>query len=296
MKLFDYTKGTVKWIRGGRYPVCHTVLVDDQIRAVIDASCDRDKLQAIKGQRPMDLLITSHAHEDHLLFNYLFSESKFCAHAADARHFADVDSLIDCYGDMTEAEKEKWRHFIRGDCHYQPRKVDLFLEDGMVMDLGSVKMEIIHAPGHTKGHLAFYFIQEKIMFTADLDLTRAGPYYADRTSDIEETIRSLKRLKNYDVETYLTAHGKGIFPGDPEVIDRYLDVIFLREERVVDFLRSGPKTLAQITQEGIIYGKNPSPLGSWDLSTTERAMMAKHLARLASLNRVGQEGDFLILK
>jgi glyoxylase-like metal-dependent hydrolase (beta-lactamase superfamily II) len=292
--MFDFAKGTIKFIRGGKYPFCHSVLIDDRDRVVIDASSDRIRLQQFKDQGPVDYLITSHAHEDHLIFNYLFPESKFCVHPLDAPHFENVESLIDSYGDMAQEDREKWRLFLENDCHYRPRRVDMLLSDGMVMDLGEVKMEVIHTPGHTRGHCAFYFINERMMYTADLDLTKACPYYGDRTSDIDETICSLERLKTFEVETYLTAHGRGILEGDPGHIDRYLKVIFLREEKLIDLLSKGAKTLDQVVQEGIIYG-NKSPIGPWDLTLSERMMILKHLSRLASMNRVEQQGGLYVL-
>ena len=100
--MFDFAKGTIKFIRGGKYPFCHSVLVDDRDRVIIDASSDRDKLQQFKDQRIVDYLITSHAHEDHLVFNCLFPESKFCVHPFDAPHFENVESLIDSYGEMAQ--------------------------------------------------------------------------------------------------------------------------------------------------------------------------------------------------
>jgi glyoxylase-like metal-dependent hydrolase (beta-lactamase superfamily II) len=262
---------------------------------VIDASSDRKKLQQFMDRGPVDYLITSHAHEDHLIFNYLFPQSKFCVHPFDAPQFADIDTLITSYGDMPEEMREKWRVFLLNDCHYTTRRPDLLLQDGMVMDLGKVQMEVIHTPGHTRGHCAFYFINERTMFTADMDLTKAGPYYGDPTSDIDETIQSLKRLKTLEVDTYLTAHGKGILEGDPEYIDRYLEVIFLREEKLLDFLRKGPKTLDQVVQEGIIYGNKSISVGPWDLMLSERMMILKHLSRLVDMNRVMQDEDFYVL-
>lgn len=292
--MYDFSRGAVKFIRGGRYPHCNSVLVDDRVRAVIDAASDPDKLLAFKKQGRIDYLITSHAHEDHLVCNYLFPESTFCAHSLDAPHFENVKSLADCYGDMPSEAFQKWCDFFITECHYVPRKVDHFLEDGMVMDFGDTKLEVIHTPGHTEGHCVFYFPQEKILFTADLDLTRVGPYYADRTSDIEKTIRSLKRIKTCPAEIYLTAHGKGIYGGDPAHIDRYLSMIFSREERLIDFLRQGAKSLEEITAEGIIYGKNPAFLGAWDLTISERMMIAKHLDRLIRLDGVYKEGDLFV--
>jgi glyoxylase-like metal-dependent hydrolase (beta-lactamase superfamily II) len=290
--MYDFSKGPVKFIRGGKYPFCHSVLVDDRVRAVIDASSDEEKLKAFKRQGRVDYLITSHAHEDHLFFNYLFPESKFCAHLFDAPLFNHLDSLIDSYGDMSSQELDRWRKFLRQECHYQERKVDLLLEDRAVLEMGDVRVEVIHTPGHTRGHLAFYFPEEKILFTGDLDLTKAGPYYADRASSVEDIIRSLKRLKTYPAEVYLTAHGKGIFHGDPALIDQYLAIVLSREESVIEILKAGPKTLDQVVEEGIIYGKNPKTIGAWDLSLSERGMMIKHLDHLIRHSRVRKDADF----
>jgi len=293
--VFDFQKGPIYFIKGGRYPFCHSVLIDDRVRAVIDASSDEEKLRAFKDRGPVHYLITSHAHEDHLVFNHLFPESRFCAHSLDAANFESLDSLIDSYGDMSSQEREKWRNFLRDECHYRERRVDLFLEDGMVLELGSVRMEVIHTPGHTRGHLAFYFPGERVLITGDLDLTKAGPFYADRASSVEDMIQSLKRLKTYPAEVYLTAHGKGVLEGDPAYIDQYLDIVLSREERLIDLLKQGPRNLHQVVEEGIIYGRNPKTMGAWDLSLSERGMMIKHLERLVKMHRVTLEGDLYIL-
>lgn len=292
--MYDFEKGAVKFIRGGRYPFCHSVLIDDEIRAVIDASSDEEKLLAFKGQDRVEYLINTHAHEDHLVFNYLFSNSRFCAHPEDAPHFANLDSLIDCYGDMAEADHKKWFRFISEECHFQPREVDLFLKDGMILDFGKTRVEVVHAPGHTRGHCVFHFPEEKILFLGDYDLTRTGPYYADRASSIEDTIQSLERLKRYPAETYLTAHGKGFYEGDPALIDRYLNIIYLRESRLVEFLNGQPRKFDQIVREGIIYGKDPASLGPWDFLISEKMMIAKHLSRLVNCGRVFRDQNLFL--
>ncbi len=134
------------------------------------------------------------------------------------------------------------------------------------------------------------------MFTADLDLIKAGPYYGDKGSDIDETIRSLERLKTYEVETFLTSHGKEIYEGDPGNIDRYLEIIFIREEKLLRLLRRGTRTLDQIIQEGIIYGGRSISLGPWDLLASERNMMAKHLSWMVRKGMVRRERDLFILE
>jgi len=292
--LHDFEKGAIKFIRGGKYPFCHSVLLDDKDRAVIDASSDKEKLIAFKNQGSVDYLINTHAHEDHLVFNFLFPESKFCAHAEDAPHFASLDSLIDCYGDVSEVDHKKWHAFIKDKCHFHPRKVDVFLNGGMTLNFGKTRMEVIHTPGHTRGHCAFYFPEERILFLGDYDLTRTGPYYADWGSSIEDTLQSLERLKGYKAKTYLTAHGKGIYEADPALIDRYLQIIHLRENNLLALLKNGPKMFDQLVKEGIVYGKDSASLGPWDFLISERIMIAKHLSRLLNQGRILKEGNFFV--
>ena len=155
---------------------------------------------------------------------------------------------------------------------------------------GQTRCQVIHTPGHTPGHCAFHFPEEKVLFLGDLDLTKAGPYYGDIEGSVDLTIASLRRLAGITVDTYLTAHGKGIFDGDPDHIHRYIEIIEYREEKLLDLLSTGPKSLEEITQTGIIYGPPRMIAGIWDVSTSERAMMNKHLERLQAKGRVIKEG------
>jgi len=294
--MFDFERGRIKFIRGGRYPACHSLFVDDRIRVVIDAASDEKKLINIQRDKPVHVLITSHGHEDHLLYNYHFRSSAFWAHADDAHAFEAVENLVDCYGNAEEAVREGWIRFLLNECHYEPRSPDRLLQDGERIRLGEVEMEIIHTPGHTPGHLCFYFPHEEILFLGDLDLVTAGPYYGDVRSSIEETIASLRRLKEYACETYLTAHGKGVYDGDPSHIERYLESINRREESIVAFLQKGPRTLEEITEQGIIYGPNKTLAGVWNLSLSERAMMEKHLEYLMKRGFVFREGNHFVYK
>ena len=291
--IFDFIQGPVKLIRGHGYPFCHSLYVEGEKTALADSSCDSEKLQALRRDKRVDLLLCSHAHEDHLGGNYLFPEALFMAHANEAPYLADIEYWLTMF-DLTAEEKDVWRDFLRDVCHYVPRQVDRNLKDGDILDLGGVTIEVVHTPGHTSGHCAFYIREEKILYTADLDLMKAGPYYGDCSSDIEDTIRSLARLKTYDVEIYLTAHGRGVYEGNPEYLDRYEEVIFIREKKLLAFLAEGPKTLEQIARERIIYGDRSITGASWDLIISERNMMAKHLARLSAQGVVSRRGDFFV--
>jgi glyoxylase-like metal-dependent hydrolase (beta-lactamase superfamily II) len=287
VKVFDFQKGRIGLILGGRYPHCHTLAVDDQRRALIDAASDKDKLLAFHRQRSVDILITSHAHEDHILYNSLFPNAELWVPEFDALAFSDIRALIDQYG-LTDEEALFWEDFLVGECNYAPRKPERLLKDGDILEFGHTYAVTIHTPGHTPGHVCLHFPEDGILFLADYDLVKAGPYYGDVSSSLEHTISSLTRLAVIRADVYLTAHGAGVFDASSELILDYLDIIFQREAKLLDLLAKDPRTLDEITNAYIIYGK-PKALGAWDLCVSERMMMRKHLEMLMGQDRVYED-------
>jgi glyoxylase-like metal-dependent hydrolase (beta-lactamase superfamily II) len=64
---------------------------------------------------------------------------------------------------------------------------DLFKADN------EITLKIIHSPGHSKGSVNIYFIEDKILFTADsIPLKNDIPNY----SSYSELIKSLNRIKS----------------------------------------------------------------------------------------------------
>jgi glyoxylase-like metal-dependent hydrolase (beta-lactamase superfamily II) len=296
--MYDFEKGRIKYIKGGKYPQCHTVFIDDEIRVLIDPACDAAKLKALHSDKPIDIVINSHCHEDHFLNNYLFTEAQLWVPALEAELFEDINHLIDIWTYM-EPDNREYRESIKKyllqEAHYQERKPDRLLEDNEIIELGKTQMKSLHMPGHSQGHMCFHFPQERVIYTADLDLVKAGPYYGDQGSDVDDMINSLERLAKIDVDTYLTAHGKiGIYDGNPDHVIQYLETINQREERLLEYLSKGPRTLQEITDQGIIYGKR-EVTGAWDLTVSEQHMMVKHLKRLERLGKIRSDGDFYII-
>jgi glyoxylase-like metal-dependent hydrolase (beta-lactamase superfamily II) len=291
--MFDFERGKVRFIRGGKYPQSNSVLIDDDIRAIIDPACDEEKLLKIHQERPIEVIINSHGHEDHILYNSRFPDAQLWVHELDAGAFRDLNALLAQFYHPDEVGKEahaQWTTFLTDVVKYQPREPDRMLQDEEILDFGETRVKALHTPGHSPGHLSFHFLQEKVIFLADLDLVKFGPYYGDKASNIDDTINSLNRLAEIDADVYLVSHGKdAILEGDPAHIHRYLEVIYKREEKLLDFLSSGPKSLEDITAHGIIYGGRSLGNGAWDLSMSEQAMMLKHLERLQRLGTLSED-------
>jgi len=297
--MFDFEKGKVRFIRGGKYPQSNSVLIDDNIRAIIDPACNEEKLLSIHRERPIEVVINSHGHEDHILYNCLFPDAQLWVHKLDAGVFKDMDVFIHQFfppEEMDEKTIATWTQLLTEVVKYQPKEPDRLLEDEEILDFGQTRVQVLHTPGHTAGHLSFHFLDESVIFFADLDLVKFGPYYGDNASSIDNTIKSLQRLAKIDADVYLVSHGKeGILDGDPAYIQRYIDVIYQREEKLLTFIASGPKTLQEITAHGIIYGGHRLANGAWDLSISEKSMMQKHLERLERNGSVKKENGTYIL-
>ena len=294
--MFDFEVGKIRFIRGGKYPTCHSVFIDDEIRAVIDPASDEKKLLAIHRQRPIQALINSHCHEDHFLLNSRFPEAELWVPRLEAAGFRTIEAFYDQFyesGDVDEKTKAEWDTFFAEVVRYQPREPDRLLDDGDLLIFGQTRARVLHTPGHSPGHLSFHFPEERVIYLADLDLVKFGPYYGDKGSSIDDTIASLQRVAAIDADIYLVAHGKeGVLDGDPIHIQRYLDVIYTREERLLALLTSGAKTLDEIAAEGIIYGGRNVSGGAWELALTERIMMDKHLRRLEDRGTIREEDGF----
>jgi hydroxyacylglutathione hydrolase len=148
-------------------------------------------------------------------------------------------------------------------------------------------VEIIPTPGHTPGHLAFYFREAKILFLGDYDLTAFGPWYGDLYSDIDQTIASIHRLRAIPADTWLTGHETGFFDCQPGILwDNYERIIYDREDKLLDLLVV-PRTLEEVVAACIVYGRPREPQAFFEFG--ERALMKKHLEWLAKKGRIVQD-------
>jgi hydroxyacylglutathione hydrolase len=157
----DRQFGRVRFIRGenkGRYPFSHSVYIEgDKEHIIIDPACSLDKLGLLKQNEGVDAVWLSHWHEDHFTYLYLFDNLTLRLAKRDFPPLTDIDSLLDWYGIESGNHRDYWRKAILEKFHYQPRKKANFITDGAIIDCGSVTVEVIATPGHTPGHLYFFF-------------------------------------------------------------------------------------------------------------------------------------------
>jgi glyoxylase-like metal-dependent hydrolase (beta-lactamase superfamily II) len=276
-------------INGGRYPYCNSIYVKGP-GILIDPASDRERLSRLKEEEEVKQVWLTHFHEDHIMHLDLFDDVPLYVSEEDADKLADLDSFMESdWFELEKTEKGWWEAYMNEHIHFKPRTPAGFLRDHDVSSHEGATIEAIHSPGHTSGSLSFFIQEPGVLFLGDYDLTKFGPYYGNRESSIADTIASIDRLRRIPARVLLTGHEEGIFENPPDDIwDRYLDVIYRREKKLLEFLRS-PRTFHEIVGAHIVYGKQREPKAFFDIG--ERALMKKHLEFLLDKNLIRFDGN-----
>ena len=137
--------------------------------SIVDPSefeaCDK----IIKKYKKLDYILNTHHHNDHVGGNLQLKEK--------------YNSKILGFG--------KDKHRIPG--------INIFLKDNEKYKIGNLKFKVIFIPGHTIGHIAFYFEKEKVLFCGDTLFSLGCGRVFEGTN--EEMFNSLNKLKNLSKET-----------------------------------------------------------------------------------------------
>jgi len=282
--------GPVWFIPGhnsGNYPYCHSLYIEGP-GLLIDPSSDRERLKQIKETHGVSNVWLTHWHEDHFMHLDLFDDVPLWTSAADAMPLSNIDDFLDAYG-IEDELRELSKVFFKEQFRFRPRKPDRFLCDGEVIAFDNLSIEVIHTPGHTPGHLSFFFKESEVLYMGDYDLSSFGPWYGDVYSDIEEIRKSVMRLRSIPAKIWLTAHEKGIFEDfSDDIWLNYLDVIDKREKKLLNFLEN-PRSIDEIAHAWIVYGKPREPESFYLFG--EKGIMRKHLSRLAVCGKIGLKND-----
>jgi hydroxyacylglutathione hydrolase len=283
--------GPVWFIPGenhGKYPHCHSIYIEGA-GVIIDPASDRKRLLQLRDDPGVKSVWLSHWHEDHFMHLDLFDDLPLYISEPDAPPLSDLERFLDAYGMDNQDDRRHLGSLLNKDFHFRPRQPKKFLVDESVINLGPVSVEVIATPGHTPGHLSFFFKEPELLFLGDYDLTRFGPWYGDVNSTIDGTICSVKQLRKIPAKIWLTSHETGVFDEPPgELWDQYLNIIDQRENKLLDLLNK-PRCLEDIVDAWIIYGKPREPKAFFQFG--ERVHMKKHLEKLMSQGVVAVEND-----
>ncbi len=142
---------------------------ETNIVSIVDPSefetCDK----IIKKYKKLDFILNTHHHADH------------------------VDGNLQL--------KKKYNSKVLG-CNLDKDRIpgiDIFLRENQKQKIGNLEFEVIFIPGHTKGHIAFFFSEKKIAFTGDTLFSLGCGRVFEGTH--EEMFESLNKIKNLPLDT-----------------------------------------------------------------------------------------------
>jgi glyoxylase-like metal-dependent hydrolase (beta-lactamase superfamily II) len=269
----------------GKYPQGNSLFVRGAEQSlVIDPSLGLIPRQG--SLRPVDFVVNSHCHEDHVAGNHLFPDVPWHLHEADLPGIQSLDGFMAIFGFDDPAVAASWRQAVRERFHFTERPDAVPYRDRDVFDLGGgVRVRVIHTPGHTRGHSALLVEPDGVLYLGDIDLSSFGPYYGDAWSDLEDFERSLALVREIEAAHYATFHHNGVVdrPTFLERLSRYAAVIGQREERLLAYLAEAPRSLDEIAEHRFVYRPaDPVPFAA----PVERRSMGLHLERLIRQGRV----------
>ena len=261
------------------------------------------------GVTPSQLrhVVISHSDFDHYGANAEVRswapEAAFVCHALDRRQIEDVEALIgDRYGEFAGAHglpsDPAMAAFAREATH--ATRVDGTIEDGDVLAVGTLRLEVMHVPGHSPGHVALYEPVSRCALIADavlgsaLETAGGEPAFPPTYRHLDDYRATIDRFDDMDIETLVTGH----FP-----VMRSLQVRdFLAESRrfaervdaaLGEALRGEPKTTRQLVEE------LAPALGAWPAEAGALAVypIVGHLEQLEASGRAtrSSSADGLIL-
>ncbi|MDW7652152.1 MAG: MBL fold metallo-hydrolase, partial [Bacillota bacterium] len=258
----------------GRFPYCHCLYIRDDVCGLIDSAAGDECLEPVLGR--VDVLVNSHFHPDHVRGNDRFGEAQILCHEDDRPALVSYDEMLRYtgYDRFTPEEIATFMPLL----DHRPSRVDKSYSDGDILDFGRTKLRVIHAPGHTPGHCCFYEEKTGLMFGADIDLTRFGPWYAHEYSNLETFRETMEKITGINPAIFVSGHEDACVRDN--VIKRLKDYAATFAERDDKILRAlhKPHTLDELAARQLIYPRHPQP--KLLFYYFERQMIKKHLQTL----------------
>jgi len=160
-----------------------------------------------RGWNLIGLWLT-HGHFDHV-----------ADHQVVARRFPDAKVLIHKL-DEPKLRRPNASSFVL-PFTIPPGKADGYVADGDELQLGSLRVTVLHTPGHAPGHVMYHFAEQKVLVGGDLIIGGSVGRTDLPDSDHAQLIASIHRVMK--------------IPGDTRLLPGHGQPSTLHEERANNF-------------------------------------------------------------
>jgi glyoxylase-like metal-dependent hydrolase (beta-lactamase superfamily II) len=144
----------------------------------------------------IDMVVLSHEHLDHIGAAYFFNEQR--TYVAAHRLAANKIMLRDDFSMLRKMFNEP----------NVPIDIDIWLEEGNMIDLGNFHLDVMHTPGHTSACITLFDPDKGLLFASDTLMPGGVMGGVFGSGSIADYIQSLERLKGLNSKILLSGHGR----------------------------------------------------------------------------------------
>jgi cyclase len=155
-------------------------------------------------------LINTEHHVDHIFGNYWFRGIPVIHHQGVDDNFMVVTPDIDPYAYALEAIPTDDPGAVpllpdRDTYFADPNKGKIVFTGDLTLRVGDRTFRMLHTPGHTPGQIAVHVPEERVVFTGDTIFNECQTWLY--SSDVDEWIAALERIRALDVDIVIPGHG-----------------------------------------------------------------------------------------
>jgi glyoxylase-like metal-dependent hydrolase (beta-lactamase superfamily II) len=143
----------------------------------------------------IDMVVLSHEHLDHIGAAHHFEGRTYIA---AHRLAANKIMLRDDFSMLRKMFNEP----------NVPINIDIWLEEGNVIDLGNFRLDVMYTPGHTSACITLFDADKGLLFAADTLMPGGVMGGVFGSGSIADYIQSLERIKGLNSKILLSGHGR----------------------------------------------------------------------------------------
>lgn len=176
------------------------------------------------GRDTIRTALITHSHPDHIGAAKFIKERAGCSIYAGERERAWIEDIDQQF---RERPIPNFYDLVEGSVH-----IDRLLADGEIIALEpDITLKVINAAGHSQGGLAFYYQEEKILFTGDAIPEAGEPMISDDSASCIDTIKRFSEIDSVHLfcpawdKVYTEEEGRRMINHGIEFLDYFRECI-----------------------------------------------------------------------
>jgi hydroxyacylglutathione hydrolase len=187
----------------GEKPGSHVYLIKGDTKNVLIDTGVAGKFPVLKYRlselglrvRDINLIILTHEHYEHIGATAFFHRTAVvAAHRLAANKLELQDEFVTFRKYKDQPSKPFW--------------VDIWMEDGSIIDLENYELQVIHTPGHTSGCICLYEPRVGLLFTGDTVFAGGTLSEIAVGGNVSDYVNSVRRLSNLKIKQLYPGHSR----------------------------------------------------------------------------------------